>query len=174
MRTPFYLISHYHIHHTTALRRLRQEYAELVFEKFRTPALFLSKDAVLACFACGKTTGLVADIGAGTTTVSPVVEGWLETKGALVSYKRVGVVVCPWWMSCFVCPSAAAMTESLPPFIRSSSGLVKSQLCGRVMDRYMLSLLTNNGITVQPFLRLRKGTAAAGAGAGAGASTVRA
>lgn len=45
---------------------------------------------MLACFACGKTTGLVADIGAGTTTVSPVVEGWLDTKGALISYKRAG------------------------------------------------------------------------------------
>lgn len=42
----------------------------------------MAKDAVLAAFACGKTTALVADLGAGGTTVAPVVEGWLETKGA--------------------------------------------------------------------------------------------
>lgn len=57
--------------------------------------MFLSKDAVLACFACGKTTGLVADIGAETTTVSPVVEGWLEAKGACIKRSRcVPVCVC--------------------------------------------------------------------------------
>lgn len=76
------------IHTYIHTHRLRQEYAELIFEKFRSPALFLSKDAVLACFACGKTTGLVADIGAGGTTVSPVVEGWLESKGACVGIRE--------------------------------------------------------------------------------------
>jgi hypothetical protein len=42
-------------------------------------------------------------------------------------------------------------------------GLVKSQLGGRVMDRYLLSLLTKNGTTVQPFLRVRKPLSAAAA-----------
>jgi actin-related protein len=61
--------------------RLRHKYLELMFEKFQTPALFMSKDSVLTCFACGKTTGLVVDVGAETTSVTPIHEGWLESKG---------------------------------------------------------------------------------------------
>lgn len=61
--------------------RLRQKYAELMFEKFQSPALMLAKDSVLSSFACGKTTALVVDIGAEVTTVAPIQEGWLETKG---------------------------------------------------------------------------------------------
>lgn len=66
--------------------KLRQEYAELMFEKFQSPALFLAKDSVLSCFACGKTSGLVVDIGAETTTVGPVQDGWLEAKGLMRSH----------------------------------------------------------------------------------------
>ena len=56
--------------------RARQEMCELIFEKYRAPAFFLSKDAVLSCYACGKTTGLVIDVGASGTTVTPVLDGW--------------------------------------------------------------------------------------------------
>lgn len=92
--------------------KLRHEYVELMFEKFQSPALFMAKDSVLSCFACGKTTGLVVDIGAETSTVAPVQDGWLEAKG-----------------------------------------LVRSRLGGRMVDRYLLSLLEKNGVVVQPFLR---------------------
>ena len=54
---------------------------ETMFEKYSTPALFLSKDAVLAAYACGKTGGLVIDVGASGTVVTPVQDGWVETKG---------------------------------------------------------------------------------------------
>lgn len=74
----------------------------------------------------------------------------------------------------FCLPVCRSTDGVASPLIQSLSGLVKSQLGGRVMDRFMLSLLAKNGITVQPFLRLRKGTPAAAAGAGAGASAVRA
>ncbi len=107
--------------------KLRQEYAELMFEKFQSPALFLAKDSVLSCFACGKTTGLVVDIGAETTTVAPVQDGWLEAKG-----------------------------------------LVRSRLGGRVVDKYLLSLLEKNGTSVEPVLRM---PAAAGAAGKKGASS---
>lgn len=51
-----------------------------MFENYKVPALFLTKDAVLECYACGRTSGLVVDIGASGTTVSAVVDGWVETK----------------------------------------------------------------------------------------------
>jgi actin-related protein len=37
--------------------------AEIMFESFHTSALFMSKDAVLSCYAAGRTTGLVVDMG---------------------------------------------------------------------------------------------------------------
>lgn len=52
---------------------------ELMFERFNSPALFISKDAVLSCFASGKTTGVVVDCGASGTVVTPVSDGWAET-----------------------------------------------------------------------------------------------
>jgi actin-related protein len=51
-----------------------------MFEKYRTPALFLSKDAVLSCYSLGRTTGLTIDIGGNGTTITPVIDGWAETK----------------------------------------------------------------------------------------------
>ena len=53
---------------------------ELMFEKYSAPAVFLSKDAVLATYACGKTGGLVIDIGASGTVVTPVQDGWVDSK----------------------------------------------------------------------------------------------
>jgi len=72
-----------------------------MFERFQTGAFFLAKDAVLACYACGKTSGLVVDCGASGTVISPVSDGWVETKG-----------------------------------------LARSSIGGRVMDGYLLSLLS--------------------------------
>lgn len=71
--------------HNTAQHRANM--LDLVFECTDAPAAFLAKDAVLDCFACGRTTGIVADMG-DTTLVTPVYEGWAETKGML---RGVGV-----------------------------------------------------------------------------------
>ncbi|KAJ1441063.1 actin family [Ochromonadaceae sp. CCMP2298] len=59
----------------------RHRMCELMFEKHRPPALFLSKDAALAAYATGKTGGLVVDVGASGTLVTPVVDGWVEARG---------------------------------------------------------------------------------------------
>ena len=59
----------------------RLKLTELMFEKFNIPALFLAKDAVLACYACGRTTGLVVDCGGSGCTISPVQDGWVEMRG---------------------------------------------------------------------------------------------
>jgi actin-like protein 6A len=54
---------------------------ELMFESMGAPALFVSKDAVLECYACGRTSGLVIDIGASATVITPVADGFVELKG---------------------------------------------------------------------------------------------
>lgn len=52
-----------------------------MFEKFDIPSFFLSKEAVLSCYACGRTSGLVIDVGASGTMISPVLDGWVDSKG---------------------------------------------------------------------------------------------
>ncbi|RHY67778.1 hypothetical protein DYB30_000682 [Aphanomyces astaci] len=51
-------------------------YMELMFEKFNVPAFYVAKDAVLNAFSFGKSTALVCDVGASSTRVVPVVEGF--------------------------------------------------------------------------------------------------
>ncbi|KAE9611197.1 putative Actin family [Lupinus albus] len=58
----------------------RERAAELMFEKYKAPALFLAKNAVLTSFASGRATSLVVDCGGGSTTVVPVHDGYVLQK----------------------------------------------------------------------------------------------
>ncbi|KAH9722599.1 actin-related protein 4 [Citrus sinensis] len=63
----------------------RERTAELIFEKYNVPALFLAKNAVLTSFALGRATSLVVDCGGGSTTVAPVHDGYVLQKGVTTS-----------------------------------------------------------------------------------------
>lgn len=54
----------------------REKMAEIMFEKFNVPSLYVSIQAVLALYAAGKTTGVVLDAGDGVTHTVPVFEGY--------------------------------------------------------------------------------------------------
>lgn len=56
-------------------RSNREKTAELFFETYRAPALFLSPPAVLSLYASGRTTGVVLDVGEGVTHCVPIYEG---------------------------------------------------------------------------------------------------
>ncbi len=87
-----------------------------MFEKFGVSAFFLAKDAVLSCYAVGKTSGLVVDCGGGGTVVTPVTDGWVELKA-----------------------------------------LSRSHLSGRLMDAYLLSLVSRRlKAYPRPLYRLTK------------------
>ena len=60
---------------------IRQQSLELLMEELNVPAAFLARDATLACYACGRTSGTVVDIGYNGTVVTPVYEGYVEQKG---------------------------------------------------------------------------------------------
>ena len=60
---------------------IRQQMLECIFEELQAPATFLAKDAVLSCYACGRVTATVVDVGHSGTTVTPVHEGYVEQKG---------------------------------------------------------------------------------------------
>jgi len=60
---------------------IRQQVLEILMEECQVPATFFGRDATMACYACGRTTSTVIDIGYSGTTVSPVFEGYVEQKG---------------------------------------------------------------------------------------------
>lgn len=55
-------------------RRDREKTAEIMFEQFGVPSLYIANRAVLALYAAGKKTGVVVDSGAGVTNVVVVVD----------------------------------------------------------------------------------------------------
>jgi len=57
-------------------KELRRKLTEYMFESQEIPALFICKDAVLASFACGRSTSLVLDSGMDRTTATPVNDGY--------------------------------------------------------------------------------------------------
>ncbi|MFX1260157.1 MAG: actin, cytoplasmic 2, partial [Promethearchaeota archaeon] len=54
----------------------REKMAEIMFETFNTPALYVAMQAVLSLYASGRTTGCVIDIGDGVSHVVPIFEGF--------------------------------------------------------------------------------------------------
>ena len=57
-------------------RANRERVAEVFFDTFNVPALFVSPQATLTLYASGRTTGVVLDSGAGVTHVVPMYEGY--------------------------------------------------------------------------------------------------
>jgi len=51
--------------------------AEILFESFGVPGLYVGTQAILALYATGKITGLVIDSGDGVTHIVPIQESFL-------------------------------------------------------------------------------------------------
>lgn len=64
-------------------RSAREKMAQVIFEEFEAPNLYMYTQAVLSLFAAGKTTGLVVDSGEGVTHAVPVYEGFALPHGIL-------------------------------------------------------------------------------------------
>ncbi len=57
-------------------RKNREKAAEIFFETFAVPALYISMQAVLSLYSTGRTTGVVLDSGDGVTHSVPIFEGF--------------------------------------------------------------------------------------------------
>ncbi|KAG7233083.1 hypothetical protein INR49_007508 [Caranx melampygus] len=88
----------------------REKAAEVFFETFNVPALFISMQAVLSLYATGRTTGVVLDSGDGVTHVVPIYEGFAIPH----SIMRVDIAAgtCPATSACCCCARKA--TTSTP------------------------------------------------------------
>ncbi|KAL3896223.1 MAG: hypothetical protein SGCHY_004212 [Lobulomycetales sp.] len=58
----------------------REKLAELAFEKFNVPALYIAPSPVLAAFSAARSTALVIDSGAEVTSVVPVLDSFVMKK----------------------------------------------------------------------------------------------
>lgn len=54
----------------------REKMAEVMFESFNVPAMYVELQATLSLYASGRTSGLVMDIGDGVTSTFPIFEGF--------------------------------------------------------------------------------------------------
>ncbi|XP_071499636.1 actin, plasmodial isoform-like [Diadema antillarum] len=54
----------------------RTKILEIMFEKFKSPSVFMANPAVMSLYASGQTNGLVVDIGAGAAHIVPVHKGY--------------------------------------------------------------------------------------------------
>ena len=54
----------------------REKMAQIMFETFNVPGLYIAKQPVLSLYSIGKLTGLVADSGEGVTQIAPVFDGF--------------------------------------------------------------------------------------------------
>lgn len=55
----------------------KESYAELMFETFEAPCMYLAYDAVLSAFSHGKTDAVVVDCGSSATRVVPIHQGYV-------------------------------------------------------------------------------------------------
>jgi actin-related protein len=65
----------------------RSKWAEMLFEIYRVPSIYIANSSSLSLFASGRTTGLVVECGAGVTSSVPVFEGLaLQHAATTVNY----------------------------------------------------------------------------------------
>jgi actin, other eukaryote len=56
--------------------RDREQLVEILFEKYKIPSYFAANQGVLSLYSCGRTSGLVVDLGYGSTTTMAIHEGF--------------------------------------------------------------------------------------------------
>jgi actin-related protein 4 len=61
----------------------REKAIEIAIEEWGTPAFWIARTGVLAAFATGKPSALVIDVGARSTSITPVHDGLILKKGSM-------------------------------------------------------------------------------------------
>lgn len=109
----------------------RIKLTEFMFEKYKIPAIYICKSAVLSGFSCGRSTCLVFDSGHNTTYAVPVHEGYALQKCLIKNYLGGD------WVTNLVEKNLEKRNININPFFKFR---VKKD-----GDKYKTEFLNNNG-----------------------------
>lgn len=101
-----------------------------MFEKYNIPAFFLVKNAVLAAFANGRSTGIVIDSGSSQTSAIPVHDGYVIQQ-AIVKSPLAGDFITMQCRNFFEEKGA----EIVPPYLIASKEQVKEGDPGKYVKK---------------------------------------
>lgn len=59
----------------------RYKYTEILFEKYKVPAIYFCNSAVVSCYGCGVTSAYVIESNYQYTGCIPVLDGWVLKEG---------------------------------------------------------------------------------------------
>ena len=107
----------------------REKMTQIIFEVFNSEAMYVSSDAVMALYATGRTTGIVADLGDGVAHTVPIQEG----KVLPSSYNRLdfaGRDLTEYLMKLLAERGYAFTTTAERDIVRD----IKEKLCHVVLD----------------------------------------
>ena len=115
----------------------REKLCELAFETFKLPGFYLARSPVLSAFAAGRSTALVIESGAATTSVVPVFDGYIVKKAiqkgniggdfvsdqVLLYLNSQNIDLTP---TCMVSSKLPADSSNPPKFTKRNLNLTKS------------------------------------------------
>lgn len=90
----------------------REKMAEVFFEKFQVPGLFICSQALLPLYSFGKTTGVVLECGDGLTQCAPIYDGYILNNTS----QRMNI-------------GGKAVTEYLNLLLRHSGYIFRTSVC---------------------------------------------
>ncbi len=103
--------------------------AEIMFETFNVPALYVAAQGPLSIEASGRTTGCLVEIGGGVTHITPVQEGFAITE-AIARYDVAGRDIANYLKNLLRDKGYAFSAQTEADVIR----MIKEQLCFVALD----------------------------------------
>lgn len=122
-------------------RAAREKLAELLFEKYNLPAIYLARSAVLAAYANGRTTGVVLDIGHSGSSAVSVIEGAISKERIIRT--PIGGRALRQTMDALL----QKRNIQLRPLWSFKSKVVRSEDSDMILDRQFAPLTTPNVTT---------------------------
>lgn len=132
-------------------KKNREKMAEIMFEVFKTPSMYIAIEAVLSLYASGRTTGIVLDSGDGVSHIVPICEGY-SLPHAVVRLELAGRDLTARMAKMLTERAYAFRTTAEMEIVRD----LKEQLCYVALD-YDQELINTNEKSIEKTFELPDG-----------------